>query len=534
MRKQAVIVIYKTDWEKEILEYSRPFIQKYAEKCDADYIETYSTHGKLELYNTLKDYMRVISFNSYCLIREDTPNLFNIVPDNQIGLFNEGQYINRVSNIATASELYKLPQTNFKGEYFNTGVIVASRIHRFIFKNPHFYEEETPKEDLLINIRLLNDPKNKIYKLSYIYNRLHFVDDKIGIVRHDSYILNYEGAPTNQLFTILPQDIQQWKKDKPWDNYKRNIVISVSAGMGDQLCSEPVIRYIKNKIFPDANIIVASHFPRLFSHIEGIKCMTFDEYKNQAVSTLVLRTCPDDDVSEHHMSHVMWHPTDFASMSTIKQVIPNKDKTIQLSLDTSDFSELIEICDISDLNDMVIIHAGKWWPSKTLPIEWWQEIINKLDDNGIKVGLIGKTIDEKQGFLPLECPPNGIDFRDMTSLGGLIALISQAGILITNDSSPLHIAGAFDNWIVTFSTCKEPDNILPWRKSTQYYKTISMEKKLLLDDLETNWLALSPDTIDIMPKGKTHYDYLPSADEVVQKILDIKANKIDPYYKFKD
>ena len=55
----------------------------------------------------------------------------------------------------------------------------------------------------------------------------------------------------------------------------------------------------------------------------------------------------------------------------------------------------------------MLVHCGKWWPSKTLPIEWWQEIVDELSKT-YTVGLIGKTIDEKQGYLPVVCPDDGI------------------------------------------------------------------------------------------------------------------------------
>jgi ADP-heptose:LPS heptosyltransferase len=171
----------------------------------------------------------------------------------------------------------------------------------------------------------------------------------------------------------------------------------------------------------------------------------------------------------------------------------------------------------------ILVHAGKWWPSKTLPLEWWQEIVNKLSEK-LTVVLIGKTVDDKQGYLPVETPKDGFDFRDITSLGETMALISLSKCLLTNDSSPLHIAGAFDNWIVTVPTCKHPDHILPYRNGTQYYKTKALYKKLLLDDLEVRHTEIKPDTIDTIPSGKTLYDYIPDADTVVKEVFDIYEN----------
>jgi hypothetical protein len=78
--------------------------------------------------------------------------------------------------------------TKWNNKYYNCGVIVASRVHRFIFQNPHYFTEEIPKEDLLINLNI-HENKTNVHELYLDYNRMHFIDDKIGITRYNSYII---------------------------------------------------------------------------------------------------------------------------------------------------------------------------------------------------------------------------------------------------------------------------------------------------------------------------------------------------------
>ena len=180
-----------------------------------------------------------------------------------------------------------------------------------------------------------------------------------------------------------------------------------------------------------------------------------------------------------------------------------------------DIEELKSVYDI-DFENLVIVHAGRWWPSKTFPKEWWQEVVNGLAAKGIKVALIGRTIGEEQGYVDIDCPKGCYDFRDLTSLGAMIALISLSKVTLTNDSAPVHIAGAFDNWLIVIPTCKCPDHILPFRKATQYYKTMALYKKLVIDDLDILWLSEKPDTIDILKKDI--YEYLPDVVEVINAV----------------
>jgi len=526
-KDNLVLTISIGDYYNELSKLTLPSIKKYAKKINADFLNinehdpNYITQkwNKFHIHELLNKYKRILYLDIDLIVREDTPNLFDIVPEKQLGMFNEGRFAPRFEYIEQASEYYKEPikVKTWNGKFYNSGIMVISRIHKQMFKLPRgfdFVETDQP----YLNLRIIND-KVEMCDIDFKFNRMDILDKFIGISRLDSYIVHYAGAPKEILMDVLKKDIEQWKIDSPEYKYTRNILISVSAGMGDQLCAEPAIRYTE-KMYPDANIFVVSHFTRLFDHLD-MPVFDYDQWKGLKDAVITMHTCPDDEQTEHKLSHVLFHPTDFASMSMIKRTIPNEDKTIKLKLDVEDVSTIIDMMkDKPHDRKMVLVHPGKWWPSKTFPIEWWQKVIDGLSEK-LSVCLIGKTIDDKQGFLPVTCPSNGYDFRDITTLGELMALISLSKVLVTNDSSPLHIAGAFDNWIVVMPTCKHADHILPFRHGTQSYKTKAMQKKLLLDDLEVRHTEFRTDTIDKIPTGKTLYDYLPEPEDVIKEVLRI-------------
>jgi len=530
--KNLVLTISIGDYYNEVSKLTLPSIKAYAEKIGADFINIsefnkyYITQkwNKFHIHELLNKYNRIIYLDIDILVRDDCPNLFDVVPENKLGMFNEGRYVPRFEFLEQASEYYEEPLKKWNGTFYNSGVMVISRMHKQIFKLPRgqdFVETDQP----YINLRILND-KVEMFGLDYKYNRMDILDTICGVSRLDSYIVHYAGAPkeNNIQMDVIKKDIEQWKKDKENGyKYTQNILISVSAGMGDQICAEPAIRHTC-KIYPNANITVVSHWPRLFSHL-GVPVMKYDEWKGINDSIITMHTCPEDDKSEHKLSHVLFHPTDYASMSMIKRAIPHDEKTIQLKLEAEDVAYVIDLLkDKNQEKPTIVVHAGKWWPSKTLPLEWWQEIVNKLSEK-LTVVFIGKTVDDKQGYLPVEVPKDGFDFRDLTSLGELMALISLSRCTLTNDSSPVHIAGAFDNWIVTIPTCKHPDHILPYRNGTQRYKTKALYKRLLVDDLELRSTVFKADSIDTIPAGKTLYDYIPDVDTVVKEVMDIYDNK---------
>lgn len=525
MKDNLVLTISIGDFHQNLSNYTLPSIKKYAKKIGADFLNitekdpNYITQkwNKFHIHELLNKYKRILYLDIDLIVREDTPNLFDVVPDNKLGMFNEGRYAARLDYLEQASTYYGEPLKKWDGKFYNSGVMVISRMHKQIFKMPKgidFVETDQP----YINLRILND-KIEMKDLDYKFNRMDILDKFTGISRLDSYIVHYAGAPKEILLDVLMKDMEQWKFDSPEYKYQRNILISVTAGMGDQLCAEPAIRYTE-KIYPDANIFVVSHFTRLFEHLD-MPVFDYDQWKGMKDAVMTMYTCPDEEQSDHKLSHVLFHPTDFASMSMIKRTIPHEDKTIKLKLDVEDVATVVDMLkDKPYERKMVVVHPGKWWPSKTFPIDWWQKVIDGLSEK-LAVCLIGKTIDEKQGYLPVNCPKNGYDFRDITTLGEMMALISLSKALVTNDSSPLHIAGAFDNWIVVMPTCKHADHILPFRNGTQKYKTKALQKKLLLDDLEIRHTEFTTDTIDMIPKGKTLYDYLPDPEEVIKEVFRI-------------
>jgi len=532
MEKTCVFTVAIGEKYRAIAALTHQTIEKYANRIGADFVILDTVRNnilsqkwqKMYVYTLLNNYSRIIYMDTDLIVRDDCPNLFDLVPNDSIGLFNEGKYVDRTSSVKEASKVYnEMLDPEWTGKFYNTGVMVISRVHKQLFKPPA-YMDEVQCDQPYLNLRIIND-KVKVFELPYRFNRMELLDSKIGIHRLASYVVHYAGAPNDIILSIIEKDIAAWSESSDYSRYsKRNVVIVISAGMGDQLCAEPVVRFIREKYFSDpmTEVTVTTHHPRLFEHIPGIKIVKHSDFSMKE-ATIVLRTTPEDKFNTHGLSHTMFHPTDFASISTVKQTLPLVDKPIKLKVIETAISEVSSIYPGLDLTDLILIHPGKWWPSKTFPVKWWQEIIDRLAKK-YKIGLIGKTLSEEQGYQPVVCPENAYDFRDITSLDEMIALISLAKCTLTNDSSPVHIAGAFDNWLVVIPSAKHPDHILPYRMNSegyisQYYKTKAIYKKLTIDSIETRWTSENPGTIDTYVGNIL--DFIPKPKEVVSEIMRI-------------
>jgi len=205
-------------------------------------------------------------------------------------------------------------------------------------------------------------------------------------------------------------------------------------------------------------------------------------------------------------------------MALLKRILPNKDKQIKLPpVKKSEIQGLQKKLDV-DLKELVLVHAGRHWPSKTFPVEWWQSVIDTLSADKKQVCLIGKE-DDTRGTVDVSINSSMIDTRDGLTLRELIILTSQAKVLISNDSAPIHIAGAFNNHIILIPTCKHPDHLLPYRKGSQSYRSAALYKKLMCYEYDSAPTHVGGSSADYVT-GEWN-DYLPEPEEIVDYVKKI-------------
>ncbi len=532
--KYALVTVATQKLYKDIAKLTHPTFKKYADKIGADFIcidEAMSNFNtdkwlKFNLFNILQKYDRVLYVDTDIIIREDSPNIFELVPYEELGIFNEGRYEPRQHYLQEARIAYKEELKKWTNDFYNTGVMVLSKHHRKIFVRPE-NASDTFDEQSYLNLRINNDGI-KVKEISYKFNRMSFMDKKIGITRFDSYFIHYAGAPPNAILEFIKNDIELLKKSAPKYEFKHNIQVFVSAGMGDQIASEPAIRYLIEHEYKGANIEIYTHHPSFFRHLEekyGVPVKTYEENKGLPESTMILYTCPEDDKNETGLSHIHFHPTDYASINMFKKIIPIENKNLKVYLDINGIANLLKLVDLEHIKRMVLIHPGKGWESKTFPVEWWQTVIDGANEfallNGYYIGIIGAYLNKEQGYVDVVCPEGAYDFRDSLDHPTLTGLISQAPVLLTNDSSPLHIAGGFDNEIVIIPTCKHEEHILPWRKNSQYHKAHVLRRDLIVDYLDTRSISHNPNSIDKLPEGHTWNEFLPETTDVINKVNEI-------------
>lgn len=546
MKDRVIVTSVIGEKYEAIWKLTGPTVEAYADRIDADTLVIHENPHpttphwvKFALYEILhKRYKRAAWLDADIIIRGDAPDIFEAVPEDKLGIFNEGRFAYRAVVIYEAMQKYKVELPDWdRISYFNTGVMVVSRDQRHLFNQPEgiVKQKYSYGEQTYLNLRIFQR-KIEIKELSHHFNRMSLVDSITGISRLASWFVHYAGYRSEDLLEIIKDDLERWELKK--ENFETPVLfLNISGGLGDQVCAEPVVRYIREKVYPDARIYAISTYPELFSHIRGITVS--DKPPDIKVDAVYRMDFHPDRTKSHHQNMIynLAHPVDYISLQTLKRILPVKDKQIRLPINplsdprvTAAEVKIFKIWPNFGSQKMVLVHPGTGWESKTFPTSWWQAVIDGLSAMGLEVGIIGRNLQKagitpevEHSFLPVQIPENGIDFRDKLSTLELAVLIKYAPALISNESAPIHIAGAFNNNIILIPTNKHPEHVLPYRHGSVWYKAAALYKNAAFEDYQFRPSNAEAESIARLKKPIEYY--LPDPQEVIETTYNMIARE---------
>jgi ADP-heptose:LPS heptosyltransferase len=355
------------------------------------------------------------------------------------------------------------------------------------------------------------------------------VERFVGETRFRSNFINYRGLVDEMgaahSVVTLSQDVAELEKGL---TYKANYMIELAGGLGDVVESEPAVRFMVKTLCPNENVVLVTRNPEIFEHLKVPMYHTDMEVPERHTYLKLQNMGRIEDVFFHFIMPHDTHYADIAALRIMKRTLPIQERNITLSE-----GERPTIGADFPWERAIIVHPGKGWDSKTFPADVWESYIETFIRNGINVVIIGKKIDEKQGYIALNMekledtasrgPARILDTRDKLDMRELFWVISKCPGLISNDSAPVHIAGAYDNHIGIIATCKHPDYILPYRKGNPYYKAVNLEeRKLYLEN------RLPPNYIDSATIDHASEESMRAAAPDPMKVLRWVDTFLDP------
>ena len=124
---------------------------------------------------------------------------------------------------------------------------------------------------------------------------------------------------------------------------------------------------------------------------------------------------------------------------------------------------------------VVVVAPGSKWFTKKWPLEYFNRVIKELEKReDTTVVVVGG---KEEMFLNMPLANTTIDLRGKTTLLELAEVIRRADIVLTNDSSPIHIASAFPNVriLALFGPTVEKFGFFPWSKNSEVFQVEGLE-----------------------------------------------------------
>lgn len=124
---------------------------------------------------------------------------------------------------------------------------------------------------------------------------------------------------------------------------------------------------------------------------------------------------------------------------------------------------------------IIAVAPGSKWFTKKWPLEYFNSLLEKLENReDIRVVVIGG---KEEQLLNVKKTKNMVDLRGKTTLLQLAELLKRSEIVVTNDSSPIHIASAFKNThiIGIFGPTVERFGFFPWSRNSQVLEVEGLE-----------------------------------------------------------
>lgn len=124
---------------------------------------------------------------------------------------------------------------------------------------------------------------------------------------------------------------------------------------------------------------------------------------------------------------------------------------------------------------IVVIAPGSKWFTKKWPLEYFNRVIKELEKReDTTVVVVGG---KEEMFFNMPIANTTIDLRGKTTLLELAEVIRRSDIVLTNDSSPIHIASAFPNVriLALFGPTVEKFGFFPWSKNSEVFQVEGLE-----------------------------------------------------------
>ena len=305
-----------------------------------------------------------------------------------------------------------------------------------------------------------------------------------------------------------------------------------TPALGDTLAAIPTLRKLSKAY--ESQLIVFSSKPFLFEgHPLVSKALKLDD---------PLRYDPDVKVYRTFMPIVgktydlRGEQVEFRSSNTDIRQFHAISLGFSLTQDEMEMDLYIERERDLGFKDYVIIHPTYTWASRTWDQDKWQDLVNRLNKQGIPVVAVGRdshevgtfSVDKPVMDLDIQLGINLLNDPDNDPAELRWMMNHKATAIVTMDSGLLHIAGTTDVNIIQLGSSIDPKLRAPYRKGSQDYKykyvgggcEIFCSSNMKYNIREHGTIQAIPPQIHCLEKKPT-FECHPEVDQVYDSVMNL-------------
>lgn len=244
----ATLIDYDYSGDVEYFLTTHNYFIKYCNKYNLDYIIligkenqdfAHLMYEKFRLKELLDDYERILFVDADVLILDHAKNIFDIVPENCLGMFNERNHVRHENSWPMAHWVESYQQIlkannivddydvkkDWDDKYYNAGTIVLSKEHGFIFEDEianRMYDH--CNEQGWINY-LISKHKLKVHDIGVEFSGLFTID-----IMQQPYYFD-EMCNCNFIHFVFHNKLPRLLKFEEYYKNKKNLNLLDSAGI---------------------------------------------------------------------------------------------------------------------------------------------------------------------------------------------------------------------------------------------------------------------------------------------------------------
>jgi len=196
-----------------------PILKEYAKRCNADFLciwndvkDNSRAYAIMQLYDLFNKYDRILQIDTDCLILKHCPDIFDLVPYDEIGTIYEdvgSRQLHRRNLIKKIQD--ERQDVNWKSGYINTGVFITSKCHKEIFNPSEPLWMDFGYDDVELGYQIHKN-NFKIYELPFTFNHMSMFSESWNLFasKFDSYIIHFAGNGFDNRISRFNQIYQEY------------------------------------------------------------------------------------------------------------------------------------------------------------------------------------------------------------------------------------------------------------------------------------------------------------------------------------